>query len=173
MSKAFYAGFAVGLLIVLIAVVISYKKFGRDLKGDPDERQLLIRGNAYKYAFFTTMIAIMALTFLHSETDLLPITEGVGAVWSCMLGLAVFVCYCIMKDAYFGLKDKKSTFLTIMILVTVGNGLPVVMDIIDGNLMENGVLGLRGFNIGAAVLFLAVIICMLIKQVVDKAEEEE
>ena len=55
----------VGILLVFVIFAIVWKVSGsKSLKGDYDERQMLIRGIGYKYAFFTNLILLAIYTFM-------------------------------------------------------------------------------------------------------------
>ena len=171
MNKESIIYYFAGLLVAIVFVLIIGKKMGRNLKGQPDERQLLIRGVAYKYAFFATMLSIIVFSILHDITDLLPVTETVGAFWCCCIGTGVYACYSIIHDAYFGLRDKKSRFLIFTLLVIAANALALVNNIQRGAFLENGVLVTSGMNIGVIILFSVILISILTRQAIEKEEE--
>ena len=95
-----------GLLIFAIIFIIFWVAFSSDEKkkaGETfDERQLLERGNAFKYGFYVALLELGLLSCV-SYMDI-DITEVIPAepllLIAFFIPIAVFCFYAIMKDAF-------------------------------------------------------------------------
>ena len=99
------AGVAVGIvfgLILAIALIMIANK-NRKIKTEYDERQLRVRGDAYRYAYYTVVIWEVFLFILACDEIRLPIPEYVLHFAGILAGVIVLSSYCIWKDAYWGL----------------------------------------------------------------------
>lgn len=76
-----------------------------------DERQELIRGIGYKYAFFSTILSLLILLLV--EINFLD--KLTYALISIFIGLSVLIIYSIFNDAYFTKnRTNKKLILTIL-----------------------------------------------------------
>ena len=76
------------------------KKYGMFKKENPDERQLLIRGDAYKYGFLT-LLALLALNALMSGLFQLVLFDGMwGYVFMILAGTLAACMYMLRHDYY-------------------------------------------------------------------------
>ena len=108
MGKAI--GLATGIIFGLIICYIAFKRLNNDhkVKSEYDERQRLIRGRSYMFAFYGTVIAeaiMICLSFSGVFTGL-PIPEYVYHVTSMFVGLITLVIHSVWNGAYWGLNNN-------------------------------------------------------------------
>ena len=97
------------VILVVMAVAVVFMVARRSATGQKefDERQLIIRGKAYKYGFFATLAALITVIFCSSVFGFDMLLLG-GA--SCLFfGLTVFAVYCIWNDAFVSFNQKLSS----------------------------------------------------------------
>ncbi|MBO5088039.1 MAG: hypothetical protein J6C01_05135, partial [Lachnospiraceae bacterium] len=103
-------GVAVGLVFVALLVWLTRKMGGKidlDVKKDAyDERQLLARGVAYKFAFYTLLIGMVVIALME-EIAGIRLFMSMAGVWVMIcISIAVFATICILKDAYMSLYEN-------------------------------------------------------------------
>ena len=162
------AGVAVGIvfgLILAIALIMIANK-NRKIKTEYDERQLRVRGDAYRYAFYTVVIWEVFLFILACDEIRLPIPEYVLHFAGILAGVIVLSSYCIWKDAYWGLNNNRKRYGIILVVAALLNALPVFF----------GLKGADGFdfpyvNLLTCIMLLAVGVELLIKHMLDQRAE--
>ncbi len=165
------AGVLVGIVIGLIVSFFAIKFFNRDgkIRTEYDEMQEIIRGKAYRIAFFTLVIALAILLVLDIMEVALPMTNSVLYFGLIVIGIAVQAGYSILNGAYFGLNNNKAKFWGVMITVTVINLLVSIMAIVSGRMVVDGKLQDPCINLLCAALCGVIAIFSVIPK---KADEE-
>lgn len=149
--------------------LFSAKKMNKDnkVKTKYDERQLKIRGDAFKYGFFATLISnglIMALAasgiekFLGMNAYFIPI----------FIGIVVQMTYSVFKDAYFGMNNKRNNYLVFMAIIGLINFAIAILATVNGELIEDGVLQAPFLNYLCGGLFVVLAGDLLVKGLIDK-----
>ncbi len=113
---------------------------------DYDERQILARGRAFMWGFFSLMICLM----VYGLTDMLiePWCDTLtGCIICICVALIVFAVICIRQDAFAGIGQKRKRNLTVLLVLTAANLLFGVSHIIDGDLLRDGVLSFRSVSL--------------------------
>lgn len=113
---------------------------------DYDERQILARGRAFMWGFFSLMICLM----VYSLTDMLiePWCDTLtGCIICICVSLIVFAVICIRQDAFAGIGQKRKRNLTVLLVLTAANLLFGVSHIIDGDLLRDGLLSFRSVSL--------------------------
>ena len=99
------AGLAVGILIGLIIAILLVRmaNTNKKYKTEYDERQLRVRGDAYRYAFYTIVIYEAILAILAVGEITLPIQGYLLHFAGILLGCLVLSGYSIWKvgDKYY------------------------------------------------------------------------
>lgn len=170
-SYAWIAGFVVGLLLVAVVGVVFARFAHTDGKRKPkfDERQELIRGRGYKYAFFTLLVYLVAYGVI-GYAWFAPLA---GAFLGLVIGVGVYACYTIWHDAYFALNEKRRMYILLDALIFVINAAAGISNVLEGRVMENGVVtGGGSLNLMCAVLFLVVLVALLVKEIASRREED-
>ena len=106
------AGVAVGIFVGLIVafVMIKLANSNRKVKSEYDERQLRVRGDAYRYAFYTVVIWEAVLIVLAYGDFHLPVPDLALHFAGIIAGVIVLSTICIWKDAYWGLNNNRRSY---------------------------------------------------------------
>ena len=172
-TQVWALGFLAGLLLVAAVMFIRNLKNG---KADPqfDERQMAARNQAYKHAFFSLLLycAVCAvLDALEIKWATLTAILFIGIFGSVLL----FAVICIIKDAYEGLNQRRSSSLLIFSVVGAVNLAVFIVNVADGeSLLTDGLLNERILNPCMAVMFFALAAVWFFKSRTEaKAGESE
>ena len=172
---AYAAGFAVGLIGVLVVFFIIWKVKGNVSKGHYDERQELLRGRGYKYAFFTVMGLLSAYLVADGMglMEILPFTSAAMAFAILIIGVLVYALYCIKNDAYFGVGMNKKSYVILLLFVVGINAFSVIMDFMTGS-YDGGKIALGpSMQILCVIVFSVILIALLVKDRKTADEEDE
>ena len=145
---SYLAGFLVGLLCVFAVGTILRlvrRKRGTE-RAKYDERQLTARGIAYRLAYFTLMLALLADV---SATALLR-------PW-----------------AYFTLAERPRSWLLVFALVIACQIPNTVIHARNGDFVKDGLLTYDVLSPACALLFLVVLICALVRIRRDREDDAE
>lgn len=160
------------VVLAVVIGVISKISSKSDCK-KYDERQLLARGNAYKYGFFTFLFEIWfgIILFDSDSIDLLPVTPSFLLVAGFILAIMVFTNYAIVKDAFSTDANFKKMIIMYLVIAILNIGISVTR-IFDGTLFTDGKLNGTCINLLLGFLFLEVSVLQLIRNRIAKVEEE-
>ena len=165
------AGIAVGILIGLILAValILISNNNRKVRTEYDERQLRVRGDAYRYAFYSVIICEVILLILAFGEITLPVPEYVLHFGGILIGCLVLCTYCIWKDAYWGLNNNRRRYGIILVVAGLLNAIPLY-----GALSHRTTLDFPYVNLLTCVMLLVVGVELLLKHFLDlRAESAE
>lgn len=174
-SFAWIAGFVVGILLVAVVGFIFARFAHTDGARKPkfDERQELIRGRGYKYAFFTVLWYLVIYSLLKFAFGLKIMDDMAEMFVAVILGVGVYACYTIWKDAYFALNERRKSYIWLFVAVVVLNVTVGVGHIRDGSFIVDGVLTFGGSaNLLAGVLILVILVMLLLKEIASRREED-
>ena len=155
--------FAAALLFVVVLFVLLFNR-KKAKRCEYDEMQQLIRGRAYRFGFFSTLvlgIAAMAAGSLGLYRFAAPSFCFFAALFG---GIVSFAVYCVLHGAYLTAKDSFRGRAGLFALIVVINTAVTVLRAVSGELLEDGVLTLgtaapalmaAGFLILLASLFIA------------------
>ena len=161
-------GMTIGVVLVLVIFMISNKN--RKMKTEYDERQQIIRGKGYKYAFFGVTIYAVLCFFLGMMGLELPMEPAVEAFSYIFVGVVVNIVYCIIHDAYWGLNNNRKRYLIIMGAIVVLNTAVVIRTGMDGELVVYGMLSSVGINLLVTVMMLILFVTLGIHSIREKRE---
>ena len=174
-SLAWYAGFAVGILAVLIICLIvrAVQKRRGVNRGDYDERQQVQRGAAAQRAYITLLLLLCVNGIVTGAMELQWAQPGVDSFLCLFVSVAVFVVECIRRDAYFTVRQTPRSGILIFTMVTLCQVPATIMHAADGAFVEDGKLTIAVLNPACMVLFAIVLAAILIKRRCDRQEDEE
>ncbi len=171
-SLGFIAGIATVAVVASIIAIIYKKKYGRK-KNDYDERQEALRGKAYKAAFFTLIIYMVANGV---------ISKGLGIIWAeamtealigVFLSVTVFVVICIKDDAYLSMSDKPATYLALFSIIGFVNiGISTFFFVRNESFLTDGILNEKAVNLSAGIVFIILAIAIAAKMLHDRQIEK-
>lgn len=163
-------GLLAGLLVGVGVVALLFKL--RVVDTTFDERQERARGQAYKYGFWT-LLACLMLYGISDEAlgrwcDVLPGVMLCGAA-----AITVFAAVCIVKDAYLSLKEKPRTVMilfAVVALMNLGVGVPRLL---DGSVVEDGVLTSGAVNLICGAMVLVILAVYTANRLLARGEDGE
>ena len=174
-SFSYIIGFAVPFLVIAAALYIFSRHAHTDGRRRPryDERQELIRGRGYQYAFYTVICAMMVYAlakqvFGWDFAD--SMTETFAAV---LLGIAVYAGYAVWHEAYFALNEKRKSYVWLFVVIGVINLGIGLRHIFAGDILAEGRIVFDGAaNLLCGVLFLTVLAVLLVREIALRREEK-
>lgn len=156
-------GFAATMLICLAIRWIIQKKTNAS-GSDYDERQLAARGRAAQWGFWVTIFYMLMIGIIKPrglETDSLMF---LGAC----LGLGVFGCICIIRDAYFPVSSQSPSKIVLIISVLI---IAAISNLSLGLYHPENTVNLLNLMLG---IMLAIILLVLLgKLIYDKKKEDD
>jgi len=174
-SIAWYAGFAVGILAVLIVCLIvrAVQKRRGVNRGDYDERQQVQRGAAAQRAYITLLLLLCVNGIVTGAMELQWAQPGVDSFLCLFVSVVVFVVECIRRDAYFTVKQTPRSGIFIFTMVTLCQVPATIMHAADGAFVEDGKLTIAVLNPACMVLFAVVLVAVLCRLRQIKREEAD
>ena len=162
-----FAKLVVGIVIFTVIYVIFNRKTAKDF----DERQNILRGNAFRRAFFA--MALIALLYSNIALTLGPFMEdGVSEILLVCIGSCVFGVDCVVHDAFLAVKSKPWMYLMSSASVAFMNGIVGMRDFRRGLMVKDGLLTLSVVYFMLAADFIVLFLAVLIKVYVIKGDEE-
>ena len=170
-NMPYVLGFATGLIIVgVVALVIGLILKKKNGLSKYDERQELIRGRAFKYAYWT-LAAYLCFNGL--------LQVGTGIVWADLmtssfigifLSLTVFVVICIKNDAYFAFNQKPRVYLILFGIIIAVNLACGILNLTDNDVqfVTDGMLNFHILSFLIVIVFLVIFISLAIKTILTK-----
>lgn len=162
------AGLAVGIIcgLILAIALIFISNNNRKVRSEYDERQLRVRGDAYRYAFYSVIICEVILLILAFGEVTLPVPDYVLHFGGILIGCLVLSTYCIWKDAYWGLNNNRRRYGIILVVAGLLNAIPIF-----GVLSNRSALDFPYVNLLTCIMLLAVGAELLFKQFLDRRAE--
>ena len=174
MGKAI--GLATGIIFGLIICYIAFKRLNNDhkVKSEYDERQRLIRGRSYMFAFYGTIIAeaLMMCLSMGGVFEGLPIPDYVYHFFSMFVGLIVLIIHSVWNGAYWGLNNNIKRYTLTFIFLFIFNLIPFMGFFREGVQIQNGVIVNFPFmNFFVIIMMIVLAVCLLAKKRIDNMEE--
>ena len=158
------------IILMIIAMVLLVSRRSKGAEGNFDERQLMIRGKAYKYGFIATLAALTAVMLCNSVFQFDMMLLGAGA---CLFtGLTVFAVYCIWNDAFLSFRQKPSSYLFSGGIVIICNGAGIVKRLAEGTGLYEMLSDVFCLNMLCAAAFVVIEATIVIKLIATRREQE-
>lgn len=167
---AFVLGILAGLILVVILIVAATK--GDEVKARYDERQEVVRGKGFKYAFFSMITWEIILFALEPLEITLPLSMSNASFINVIFGVTVYATYCIWNDGYFALNQKNGLIITFLSVMGLINLLMGITAFVEGYAWINGQLSIRSINLFCGIMMIIVCATMLLKKFVKDRKEE-
>lgn len=142
--------------------------FNRD---EYDERQVLARGRAFMWGFFTLMICLMVYGMLDMLIDRWCDTLT-GCIICICVSLLVFASICIKQDAFAGIGKNRKRNLTVLLVLTLANMFFGVENITGGDVVRDGLLTFRSVSLIVGATTGVVLLIYWLHGLRDRGEEE-
>lgn len=171
-------GFMVGagmvFVVSFVAIILFLKATKKDgsIRCKYDERQELIRGRGFKYAFFTLLIYNFVVPMSKILEIELPADEYALFMIGAILGLLVQVVYSIWNEAYFSLNENPKKIMIGLAFIGFANLALGIMHIVHGTFLIDGKLTFNSINFLLGITFVIIFATLAAKQIVNKREED-
>lgn len=151
-------GMIVGLILggLITALILKMANTNNMVKTEYDERQQLIRGKAYKIAFWTLSGGLICVSIADMAFPNMHITNYIVLTALFFVALSVMCLYCIINGCYWGLNNNKKTYMIIFWIAGLLNLFNSVMAIIGGYMVVNGELQFPFIGL-MCTLFIAIV----------------
>lgn len=159
---------AAALFIVIFIAVLAKKK-----SCSFDERQELIRGRAFKYAFFSILIYVIGYGAISLMLEKDFMTTSAALFTGVFISFVIFAVYNIWNESFFALKQAPINFILLFSSTAICSGYTGICSIKDGSIMENGLLNFECLSIVSSIAFVIVVITILIRLIINKKAEQE
>ncbi|MDO5154557.1 MAG: hypothetical protein Q4D51_01195 [Eubacteriales bacterium] len=189
------AGLLVAVLLIALITFLTNKVGGRvstfkKSKDSYDERQLLVRGQAFKTGFFVLCVYVMVAAIMDSMSGN-RLLLSTGGIWvGVCSSIFVFAVICIVKDAYIAIQDNAKGMIILFVAIAVINFMCKLGDVltgrlhfleknvslVDGKMIESMSISMDGINIITGLLLLLTALVLIGKVIYDKKhviEEDE
>lgn len=163
--------FTIGVITGLISTVLIYsairwiikKKTNGSIK-EYDERQLLARGKAAQYGFFVTIFYMLMVGILEPKG---LATDSLMYLGAC-LGLGVFGCTCIIRDAYFPVYGQSPIRIALIIFLLV---IATISNLVLGLYRPEHDVNLLNLLLG--IMLVIILLVLIGKLIYDKKKEDD
>lgn len=140
-----------------------------------DERQLLYRGKAYQYGFFTALLMMLVAEF---AVEVLEIKFETGVILGFCLLIPVAVCvmYMIVKNAYDEINESGGRYSTAFFLLAglVMMVLTIVRILVgEWNIIRDGMITYTVVFLLAGLCWICIGATFLIKRYLEKRTDTE
>lgn len=174
MDWGLWVMFAILVVMVVCIVIVSYRKEKSVKQSEVfDERQMKIRGDAFKWSFTVMVVYYMAYAILVSFTG-----DGLGAVELMIfigleLGLVFCSVYCILRDAFIAINRSFGFIVVLSACCIVAQLIGYYRERAAGALLiEDGKLTATALPLSIAVSFMIILVALLVRRHYEKREEQ-
>ena len=164
-------GLAIGMVMARIMVLATKK--GPKTTAQYDERQIVVRGTAYKYGFFTALFFSIIIALLEFAEIEVPAQTGILIVIGTVLSIFVMVAYNIWYDGYFALNENRKALIILFAIIGFINIIIGINNVSLGNVIRDGKLAMGSLNFICAIFMYMVLAVIGLKSLVEKREDAE
>ena len=168
----FNLGIAVGVFAGSLLVLFR-NRLSKKQQDCYDERQVIVRGKGYQYAFFTTM-GLLMLYAAFAEPIEKYMEAGIIPLAILLFSGLILMGYCLFHDAFWGLSSKKNKkmVVTVWAMFSVLNVMHIVDNSSPDKMWNAGRLSSR-FTVPLllSIFFSIALILMLLKNRMKNDEE--
>lgn len=164
------AGIFVGIIIAFMMFKITNKD--GSVKCRYDERQELVRGRGYKYAFFTLILYNVLFAIIDSVSEKRFMDSSIEMFIGVCISIMVYVSYCIWNEGYFSLNQRPKRILALFIIIGAYNIILSIGKLREGMYIKDGKLTFSASNFICGILMLVLAVVASVKMISNKKEEE-
>ncbi len=169
---SYWIGFGVGILAVALVSFIYFKRRGKDCH-EYDERQQANRGVAYRQAYLTLLVLLLANAILTGAAEVRWAKNGVDIMLCIFASLAVFLVSCVRRDAYYPITATPKRYLFLFGFMALCQVPAILFNFREGSLVENGLVTEDVIPLAAAILFAIAFFSLFFRARADRQEREE
>jgi hypothetical protein len=175
MNAGVSAGAAIGLMVGLVIAVILIKVANKDhrVKSQYDERQELIKGQGYKYSFYTMMALEVIVMLIEMSGIELPVENYLVHTTAILIGCLVLCIHSIWNDVYWGLNNDHKRYTIIIVIAVILNLIPLVASIARGSFTTKGFDSIPVLNLLVLIWMAIIGLAALVKKFVSARNVEE
>lgn len=167
------------LSILLIGAIFGIFLFSLSKSAYPvkpaqlDERQVLVTGKGAEYGLVTVTIAALGVYLWEAVFELPPFAEpSAVAVLIALLGFLVYGVYRIWHGAYFVVNGNPKFITALLVVYTVIALIAGISDLLEGKLIENGVLTSDCIMFAGSIMCLFWLATIGLKALKDRKDED-
>ena len=160
------------LFVALIGLLMRKSKRGSLKGGEFDERQELLRGKIYRRAFLVTLLLLALYGCVVALYGRPVMEDGVAGLMIGLLGIGFFAVTCVLRGAFFGVRQKPGMYLLISALCVFSSGVGGIGNILGGECVRDGLLTMACLPVVVAAVFLAVLLTIVYQVYLRKEDEE-
>ncbi|MBQ8412823.1 MAG: hypothetical protein IJX12_04340 [Lachnospiraceae bacterium] len=167
-------GFIFGVVFVsalLVIMMLSLTSRNKKLKRSYDERQELVRGKGFKYAFYTVITLNMLYAIAEIAYERIPIESSLVMFLVAICGVGVYAWYCILNDGYFAINEKKKETIICLSAIGIFNIVVGIGSAFHSGFFKDGVLTYNCMNLVCGIFMVLTVAVIFIKQYMDKRED--
>lgn len=162
--------FGFGLPFALVLLLILFLRGKKPVPVMYDEMQTAVRGTAYKYSTITGVLSGFIAAFLVDQ-DLLPVDGSFAMMSVCLLMIAVYTVYMVMKGVYFGISGHWKKWTALILVIGLCNMITAVLRICEGGLPEKK-LTIINIPVMTGAVFIIIAAAVLIQKAREKRGED-
>ena len=182
---AYTLGVVVGILVTIAAMILIacaiFKLGNKDgrVKTEYDERQKIVIGEGYKFAFWTLAALLVVLQIAvevesdFGDTSIIQSSLGPLTFALIIVSILVFCVYSIWHGAYWGINNNKRDYIIILAVIGIVNLILGAVAIMRSGLVIDGALSGAFVNLMCGVLMVVVLGAAWIKDMIDKNRDDE
>lgn len=169
--SSYKIGIFTGFIISFVYIFIMSSK--KKCTNEYDERQMMIRGRGYSYAFYVVLLLGMIYGVFQEDFPVF-IPSGIILIIILFISGIVLSTYLIFNDAYWGYKYHKfKTYIIFYMAMFITNLVQVFIAISNNKMFINGILQFNGgLPLIVSVFFLYMTIILSIKTIIDKQNKD-
>ena len=168
----FNLGIAVGFFASSLLVLFR-NRLSKKQQDCYDERQVIVRGKGYQYAFFTTMGLLMLYAAFADQLEKY-LDAGIIPLAILLFSGLILMGYCLVHDAFWGLSSKKNKriVVTVWAMFSILNIMHIVDNSSPDKMWIAGRLSSRFMlPLLLSIFFAIALILMLLKNRMKNDEE--
>ena len=162
--------FGFGLPFALVLLLILFLRRKKSVPVIYDEMQTAVRGTAYKYSTITGVLSGFIAAFLVDQ-DLLPVDGSFAMMSVCLLMIAVYTVYMVMKGVYFGISGHWKKWTALILVIGLCNMITAVLRICEDGLPEKK-LTIINTPVMTGAVFIIIAAAVLIQKAREKRSED-
>ena len=168
-------GLLLRIFFILFFVALAVRKRKGELPPQYDERQLLLRGRAYRSAFWVLVAYICA----NGMFNFIAKTVWADAMTSSFVGIClaitIFIVVCIKRDAYFPVNQQSGFYLGLLVFITLSNLATGVIRLLHerDSFFTGGALNYNVMPFVIFAMFATVLAALMIRRLRAKMKSEK
>ena len=177
-STEYNVGLLLGMLtgavagILIVTLSFKFTKIKKDSGFEYDERQLLARGEGFKYAYMTAIIYNAILCIFTIADVPIPVEQSVMIMAGILISIMVCAVYCIKREAYVSLNENTNRLLLVFVVLGGINFSIGILHCIHGTMVENGIVTHHALNLLCGIFLLTIAGVLFVHTKFNSSDED-